>query len=294
MVGRVAGGLNSLFEWLLWPVLAFLLYATFLQVPLLHLKEAFSDKRFALANLLGNFVLVPLMVWGLIQFLPDDSLLRLGVLLVLLVPCTDWFITFTQLGRGCSARAIAISPVNLGLQLLLLPFYLWLMLPDSFSIAVDWQDLQGAILIIIVPLILAVLSEKWIERKPKRAVFREMFAWWPVPLLALVVFLIAASQSQAVWLAAHSLLVVIPVFIAFLVLAALLAKSMSQVLKLTQEQGRTLAFSFGTRNSFVVLPIALSLPQGAEIVVLVIVLQSLVELLGMVVYLWWLPNKLFR
>lgn len=287
-------GLNRLFEGLLWPVLAILLYATFLQVPLLHLKQAFSDQRFAFANLAGNFVLVPLMVWGLIQFLPNDPLLRLGVLLVLLMPCTDWFITFTQLGKGCSARAIAISPLNLGLQLLLLPFYIWLMLPHSFSIEVAWQDLQGAVFIILGPLVLALLSEKWIERKAERAKIRDTFAWWPVPLLAMVVFLIAASQAQAVWLAANSLLVVIPVFIVFLILAAGLAKLISQMLKLNVEHGRTLAFSFGTRNSFVVLPIALSLPKGTEIVTLVIVLQSLVELIGMVFYLWWLPRHLFK
>ena len=46
----------------------------------------------------------------------------------------------------------------------------------------------------------------------------------------------------------------------------------------------------GTRNSFVVLPLALSLPAGWELAALVIVLQSLVELFGMLFYLWWLPR----
>ena len=293
LVGFITSAFNSLFEALLWPVLAVLLYATFVQVPLLHLRDAFVDKRFALANLVGNFVFIPLIVWGLLQFLPDNNLLRLGVMLVLLVPCTDWFITFTQLGKGCSARAIAISPINLGLQLLLLPFYLWLMLPQSFAIDIEWQALQVAVLIILVPLVLAILSEKWFEQKPQRAVYQGKLANWPVPLLALVVFLIAASQAQAVWLAALDIWIVIPVFIAFLILAALLAKVMAMSMKLPAQNGRTLAFSFGTRNSFVVLPIALSLPLGSEIVVWVIVLQSIVELIGMVVYLWWIPNKIF-
>jgi ACR3 family arsenite efflux pump ArsB len=56
--------------------------------------------------------------------------------------------------------------------------------------------------------------------------------------------------------------------------------------------GRTLAFSLGTRNSFVVLPFALALPPGWEAAVL-IVLQSLVELLGMVLCLWALPRWVF-
>ena len=45
------------------------------------------------------------------------------MLLVLLVPCTDWFITFTRLGGGDTLRAITVTPLNLLVQLLLLPVY---------------------------------------------------------------------------------------------------------------------------------------------------------------------------
>ena len=48
------------------------------------------------------------------------------------------------------------------------------------------------------------------------------------------------------------------------------------------------AFSFGTRNSFVVLPLAL--PVSLEMAVVVVVCQSLVELLGMIAYLRWLSS----
>lgn len=74
--------------------------------------------------------------------------------------------------------------------------------------------------------------------------------------------------------------VVVPVFIAFLVLAALIAKGCNAD-GLPSDQGRTLAFSLGTRNSFVVLPLALSLPSGSEVSAVVIVVQSLVALFGM-------------
>ena len=43
-----------------------------------------------------------------------------------MIQCTDWFITFSQLGKGDVPRAIAITPLNLVLQLILLPLYLWL------------------------------------------------------------------------------------------------------------------------------------------------------------------------
>lgn len=295
-MGSVAPEVGRHLELLLWPMLAALLYTTFVQVPLLHVRDAFRDRRFVLAILLGNFVLVPLLAWFAVQLLPDDPALRLGVLLVLLVPCTDWFITFTQLGRGDAARAIAVTPLNLLMQLLLLPVYLWLMMPAAdFSVALQIEDvLPAALALIGLPLVCAALTERWMEAVPTRAVWRDRLGWWPVPLLGVVIFLIAGAQVGTVLDAGPVLLTVLPIFLAFLFAAALLARGLAQWLQLPVDAGRTLAFSLGTRNSFVVLPFALALPAGWEVAVVVVVLQSLVELFGMVFYLWWLPRHLFK
>lgn len=296
LLGSARPALAPTLEALLWPVLSALLYATFAQVPLLHVRDAFGDRRFVLAVLLGNFVLVPLAVWALLPLLPADPALRLGVLLVLLVPCTDWFITFTQLGGGATARAIAVTPLNLLLQLVLLPAYLWAMLPRAEFGAVLRADemLPAAAALIGAPLLLAAITERWLEAKVERAIWRERLAWCAVPLLALVVFLIAAAQVGTVRAAGTVLATVTPVFVGYLLVAALLAKWLSRAFALPVDAGRAVAYSLGTRNSFVVLPFALALPPGWETTVVVIVYQSLVELFGMVLYLWWLPRWLFR
>jgi ACR3 family arsenite transporter len=96
------------------------------------------------AVLTGNFIVLPAVAWMLVQWLPPDPALRLGVLLVLLVPCTDWFITFSQLGGGNVPRAIAVTPINLLLQLLL-PLYLWLMLGADLSAALTPADVRPAL-----------------------------------------------------------------------------------------------------------------------------------------------------
>lgn len=295
-MGTVMPEVGPHFEVTLWPTLAFLLYTTFVQVPLLHVRDAFRDRRFVLAILLGNFVLIPLLVWFAVQWLPEDPALRLGVLLVLLVPCTDWFITFTQIGRGDTARAIAVTPLNLLMQLVLLPGYLWLMMPAAdFRVALRAEEMLPAALALIgLPLIGAALTECWMDTAPKRAIWRDRLGWWPVPLLAVVIFLIAGAQVGTVLTAGPVLWTVLPIFLAFLFAAALLAHGLAQWLRLPIEAGRTLAFSLGTRNSFVVLPFALALPAGWEVAVVVVVFQSVVELFGMVFYLWWLPRHLFK
>ena len=76
-------------------------------------------------------------------------------------------------------------------------------------------------------------------------------------------------------------------------MAGLVAHLLARQFALPSVQGRVLAFSFGTRNSFVMLLLALALPSSFELTVVIIVFQSLIELLGMVAYLWWVLKKLF-
>ncbi|NCN84042.1 MAG: arsenic resistance protein [Sphingomonadales bacterium] len=291
--GSVAPDVSATFEAVLWPVLGLLLYTTFTQVPLTHLPEAFRDRRFMGAVLTGNFLLVPLLVWVLLIFLPDDPAIRLGVLLVLLVPCTDWYITFTHLGGGDSRRAIAATPVNLVVQLCLLPAYLWLFMGNMFLELLAADQIALAFLtLIILPLLAAWLTERWAERQQGGEKIVEQIGWLPVPLLALVVFLIAGSQVQAVVGALPVLGQVLGVFVTFLVTAALIGLALSKFLRLPVGSARALVFSLGTRNSFVVLPLALALAPQWQVATVVIVFQSLVELFGMLAYLLLVPKML--
>lgn len=281
-------------EALVWPVLALLLYATFTQMPLVAIPAAFKDARFLATALIGNFAVIPLAVWGLVQFVPADDALRLGLLLVLLVPCTDWFITFTQLGRGDATRATALTPITLILQLLLLPLYLGLMADIDFASVFAIVDIWPALLVVLAPLALAWLTEAWANKHPSRGRAVQRLGWWPVPLLAVVILLVATAHVGEVGETLHLLPVVVGIAIAFLAMMLVLAKLLGLAARLPAAQGRVLAFSLGTRNSFIVLPFALSLPAGWEVAAIVIVMQSLVELFGMVFYLWFVPRVLFR
>ncbi|MDW8337429.1 MAG: arsenic resistance protein [Tepidimonas sp.] len=289
--GLTQPGWAHLAQAALWPVLAALLLATFAQIPLRHVPQAWLDARFAAAVLGGNFVLVPLAVWALVALWGLQGPLRLGVLLVLLVPCTDWFITFTQLGRGDAVRAIAVTPLNLLLQLLLLPLWLVLMM-DGPALAAAWsaRDLLPAVLLVLVPLALAALLERAALRRRGWQRLRAGLAWGPVPLLALVVGLIACGQVAAVSASVSVVAGVLPLFGVYLLLALALAWAVARLVRLPISSARTLAFSLGTRNSFVVLPLALALPPGWEVAALVVVAQALVELLGMVAYVVLVPR----
>lgn len=285
--------MTSRLEAFLWPLLGALLYATFTQVPLTRIGQVFKDWRFLAALLLGNFVVIPLVLGGLMAMLPLAPAVQAGVLLVLLVPCTDWFISFTHLGKGDAGRAIAATPVLLLVQLLALPVYLWLFLGAAwFETAISSHLLSAFAGLILTPLALAWATERLAERSLNARRLVHGLGMLPVPLLALVVFVIAASQVTTVAGLTGVLMQVLLIFVAYLVFAAFLGKTLGTLFRLPTPSARTLTFSFGTRNSFVMLPIALTLPEAWQAAVVVIVFQSLVELFGMVAYLTWIPGKL--
>jgi len=292
-VGTVAPSLLQSGESLLWPMLGLLLYATFTQLPLTRLAATFRDGRFIAALLFGYFLCMPLILGWLRLLLPPDPAIQLGVLLVLLVPCTDWFISFTYLGRGDAPRAIAAAPLLLITQLLLLPVYLWLLIgTPAVELALSGHLLTAFAGLILLPLMLAWLTEYIAERSQHGGRFVERMGILPVPLLAMVIFLITGSQISIVLELSSLLGQLLVVFVLYLIAAVGLGKLLTHWFWLSVQPGRTLVFSFGTRNSFIVLPLALAAPDAFRAAVVVIVFQSLVELFGMVAFIHWVPRQL--
>ena len=290
-LGMLAPGIAGGLEALVWPTLGLLLYVTFVQVRLIHLPQAARDPRFLGAVLAGNFVALPLLVWLLLPLAGDGLAVRVGVLLVLLVPCTDWFLTFTHLAGGDTRRAIAAAPILLLTQMALLPVYLWLFLGEGFSELIDGARVATVFAtLIVLPLIAAWLTQRVMRRRGAAGrPLASRLGLLPVPLLALVVLLLAASQVTVVLDAGGLLVRLLVVYVAFLIGAAAIGLAITWRLGLARGPATVVVFSFGTRNSFLVLPFALALPAGFEIAVVAVVFQSLVELFGMIAYLRVVP-----
>lgn len=138
------------------PVLGLLLFATFLGVPLIEVSKASKDIRFVSAVLIVNFIIVPLVVWGLSRFLAGDRALLFGVLLVLLAPCVDYAIVFTGIAGGAKERLLAAAPLLMLLQIVLLPVFLFLFAGAGAVSLIDVRPLAEAFLFLIaIPLIVA-------------------------------------------------------------------------------------------------------------------------------------------
>jgi ACR3 family arsenite transporter len=273
------------------PLLALMLFATFLQVPLAALRRALADRRFLAALLLANFVAVPLLVAALLPWLPPVPLLRLGVALVLLAPCIDYVVTFAQMGRADERALLAATPVLLALQMLLLPVFLPFMLGEAAAGLVRWQPFAHAFVVLIaVPLALAAACQAWAARTVAGARVVERMGLLPVPATAAVLCVVVAAMVPLLGPARGAALAALPVYLAFAALAPMLGWAIARACGLAAPQRRAVAFSSATRNSLVVLPLALAVPGAVPLLPAVIVLQTLVELLCALVYVRWLAR----
>lgn len=288
---------DSFLEGLIDPVLAVLLYVTFLEIPFVRLRRAFTNGRFMAAALGMNFLVVPVVVWVLTRILPPEPVILVGVFMVLLTPCIDYVITFAELAGGNSEQITATTPALMLVQLLLLPVYLWLFMGAEVAEVIEAGPFIEAFLIIIaLPLTLAWLTEAWAERSPKGESWQETMGWLPIPMMGATLFVVIASQLPRVQDSLGQITVVVPVYVAFLVIMPVLGRVAAGVFQMDVGESRALVFTSVTRNSLVVLPLALALPAGYELAPAIVVTQTLVELTGMVVLMrvvpaWLLPER---
>lgn len=272
------------------PALALMLFVTFHQVPMVELGRAFTRLRFLGALLGTNFLAIPLLVAALVQFLPADPLITLGVLMVLLTPCIDYVVTFAHLGRADARLLLAATPALLIVQMLLLPLYLRVFLGEAAADLVHLGPFLHAFAwLIVVPLLLAALVQYWGNRRPKPPISLTALNLLPVPATALVLFIVIAAVTPQLGTAIAAVRQVLPVYIAFAVVAPLIGWYAARLSGLSAPAGRAVAFSAATRNSLVVLPLALAVPNAVPILPAIIVAQTIVELTSELVYVRLAP-----
>ncbi|UNK72619.1 bile acid:sodium symporter [Microbacterium sp. H1-D42] len=273
------------------PVLALLLYVTFLGVPFAQIGRAARDGRFLTTVLVLNFVVAPVVVWMLSRIVAHDQALLVGVLFVLLTPCVDYVIVFTGLAGGAKDRLLASTPLLMLAQILLLPVYLWLFVGAEFVAVVDARPFVEAFLLLIAaPLAAAALTQMLARRMPWAERLRRWALQTMVPLMMLTLAVVVASQVSGVGARLGALALAVPVYVLFAVVMFGLGVRMGRAGRSDARAQRAIVFSGVTRNSLVVLPLVLALPAAFDLAPLAVVTQTLVELVIMVVMVKVVPR----
>jgi len=273
------------------PALGLMLFVTFLQVPLARLRDALKSTRFIGALLVSNFLAIPLLAAAMLPLLPADPLVRIAVLFVLLCPCIDYVVTFSHLGKADASLLLAATPVLLIVQMLLLPLYLGALLgSESAALVKAAPFLHAFAWLIVVPMLLAAGMQAAAARWPGAAVVIDGAGLLPVPATALVLLIVIAAVTPQLGLALKAATAALPFYVAFAIVAPALGLLIGRGFGLQAPARRAVAFSSATRNSLVILPLALSVPDALPVIPAVIVTQTLVELMAMLIYIPLLPR----
>ncbi len=290
-VGLLAPVVAHPAEFAISPVLGLLLYATFLGVPFAKIGQAFRDWRFLATVLVVNFVLVPVVVFVLSRIVAHDQVLLVGVLFALLTPCVDYVIVFTGIAGGAKDRLLAAAPILMLGQMLLLPLYLLLFVGPEFVEAIDLAPfVEAFVLLIVLPLVAAGLTQLAAARTRRGAAVQEVVLGAMVPLMMLTLAVVVASQIAGVGQQLGALLLAIPVYVLFAAVMVPIGAATGKVAGLDVPARRAIVFSGTTRNSLVVLPLVLALPAAFDLAPLVVVTQTLVELIVMVIFVRLIPR----
>ena len=264
------------------PLLMIMLTGVFLHIPLQGFADVLQYRDVAGASLVINFVWTPLLAWGLgWVFLNGHPALWVGFLMLMVTPCTDWYLVFTGIAKGNLALSTALLPVNLVLQLVLLPVYILWLAGTVFSL--DWVFIvRSAVFVLILPFLTALVlrfilvslkTEDWLETR-----FLPLIQPAQILLLASAILAIFASEGRVIAENPRLLLYLLPPLGIFFVTNLLLAFFVSRWLKTSHENFVSLGFTILARNSPIALAIALVAFPDEPLVPLALVVGPLIEL----------------
>lgn len=277
------------------PILAILLYVTFFGIPFRRIGEALGHWQFLVTVMTVNFAAVPLVVWAVSRLVAYDRVLLVGVLFVLLTPCIDYVIVFSGLAGGAADRLLVAAPLLMVMQMVLLPVYLWLFVGADLVGTIEFGVFGRAFAVIIVlPLLLAGLTQWITVRRSWGPRVESLVTSAMVPAMVATLAVVLASQIDGVRGDLGSLLRTVPVYVLFVVVMTVIGLCAGHMARLDVPGQISVAFSGVTRNSLVILPLVLALPAGYALAPMVVVTQTLIELVVMVIFIRLIPALVVR
>ncbi|WP_407424191.1 arsenic resistance protein [Methanobrevibacter sp.] len=257
--------------------LCLMLYGLFLEVPLKELKKSFKNIKFTSTCMIINFIWTPLFGYFLGNlFLNGNIDIFIGFFMLILTPCTDWYLVFTKMAKGNLNLSLSILPINLILQIVLLPVYLIIFFSSKNTM--NYADLGYSLLIVIViPFVLAQITKLLLNQDLNEKV-SGFFSKYQIIFLALAVFAIFNSQGKLLFENLNSVLTIFIPLMAFFATNTIIDLLLSEQIRFTYEEYASLTMTTLARNSPLALAIAINSFPGRELIAIALVIGPLIEL----------------
>ena len=281
-IAEHAGGFIELF-------LMLMLFFVFLSVDIKNIAKSFGNGRFSISALLINFIWTPVFTFLLSRLFlsaPGSTDIQLGFIMLMVTPCTDWYLIFTGLANGNVTLGSSLLPLNLILQIILLPVYLWLFMGAVFDGGIGSGFpvgilLKSILLVLAAPLIISNIVKLITGKLHKGALLEAVLKKSDdiqFLLLCLAIISMFASQGTLLLQNLFIFLKLLPPLAVFFIVNFLLAYITGKTLGLSFEDTVPLIFTTSARNSPVALAIAAVAFPTQPVISLVLVMGPLIEL----------------
>ena len=285
IIGLLIGQIASIAiyaEYFIVPFLMIMLFGLFLNIPIKDLLRSLSNLKFSLASIGINFIWTPLFAFALgYLLLQNEQSIWIGFVMLMVTPCTDWYLIFTGTARGNTSLSASILPLNLILQIVLLPLYLLLFFGTTGT--VDSSVLfESIILVLIVPFVLAqtaqFVSRQFTETRFVRDHFMPFFDKSQVVFLGLAILAMFASQGEYLKNNLDIVFLLLIPLLLFFIVNFFVGRLVSSVLKFNYADSVSLNLTTLARNSPISLAVALTAFPNDPLIALALVIGPLIEL----------------
>ncbi len=153
------------------PILLVMVFPMMINIKIEEVAGAFRDFKPVALSLLVNFVLMPLLAYGIsVVFFKSNPVYSVGIYLIALLPTSGMTAAWTGMARGNLNTALVIIAVNLLLSIFLLPLYLKMMV--GAAVPFDPMHIFSQLLyIVLAPMVAGDLARRFIIKRFGKGTF---------------------------------------------------------------------------------------------------------------------------